>query len=112
VRQCARNPERFDAVASQTAATGIGNLAEFVSFGMARRMNAAANFRQSVEAAWRQFHVDAHRKSGLTINRNCRNHRLAVDEAARRLGRAALRTAEWRSLSWPGGAEKPGRSRP
>lgn len=36
-------------------------------------------FDNPAKRAWWQLHVDAHRKSGLTINRYCRNHRLTVD---------------------------------
>jgi transposase-like protein len=36
-------------------------------------------FDNPAKRAWWQIHVDAHRKSGLTIARYCRNHRLTVD---------------------------------
>ncbi len=36
-------------------------------------------FDNPAKRAWWQVHVDAHRKSGLTIARYCRNHRLTVD---------------------------------
>ncbi|CAL8975442.1 hypothetical protein GCM10023232_22400 [Sphingosinicella ginsenosidimutans] len=36
-------------------------------------------FDNPAKRAWWQVHVDAHRKSGLTIARYCRHHRLTVD---------------------------------